>query len=898
LAAGFDRLNAALQYQIVNTLGFTSLRPVQEKTIAAVLDGDDCVVLAPTAGGKTEAAFFPLISLMTDEDWRPTSVIYLSPIRALLNNQEDRIQKLTGLVGRRAFKWHGDVGDHERRRFIDEPADVLLTTPESLEAMLMSPRVPAREVFAGLRAVVIDEVHAFAGDDRGAHLAAVLERLSRYAGRELQRVGLSATVGNPAEILAWLLGGSARHGRIVDPGGSRTPPKIDLDYVGSIENAAVVIEALHRGKKRLIFVDSRRGAEELGRRLSDLGVTTFVSHGSLAAHVRADAERAFAEGENCAIVATSALELGIDVGDLDHVLQIDAPPTVASFLQRMGRTGRRPGTVPNCTFLATQDRRLLQAMAIVQLFDQGFVEPVRPSRRAFHILAHQLMSLGIQMNGVGRSDWWSWLEGATPFDGVRPEERDAILEHMLHKQILADFEGKLWLGEKGEKTFGRANFRALYSVFETPKLTVVKHGTQEIGTVDSSFLASIQEPGELGAFVLGGRTWEVLNIDWERGRCAVKPADTGRAARWSGGPRQLSYELCQAMRTLLLGDEMDARWSQRARNVMSALRAEHHFLRDGDEFMPSGSSEVTWHNFAGGAANLLLARILERELGGKVVSRNISLTFKGDAGKSDVAIRQALEQLKTDNRPSWRDALRFAPDLSQSRLSKFLPCLPDELARELLVEKLVDLTTARGLLGLAQLSADERDRPEVATPRRPIVWIRDADPLASLATKLMAEPFIAIDVETTLDDHRLCLIQCGTREANYLIDPFSISDLGSLERVLGSGSVVKVIHNATFERTVLGDLGFKLENVYDTLTESRRRFGQLGGGHSLLAVARRELDRSVDKRNQTSEWTQRPLTPEQESYAALDVEILIDLYSVFRTTSPQNERLEAEHLAT
>lgn len=878
MASGFARLSGALQYQIVNTLGFRGVRPVQEKTIDAVLDGDDCVVLAPTAGGKTEAAFFPLISKMGEEDWRPTSVLYLSPIRALLNNQEDRVQRLTGLIGRRAFKWHGDVGPSERLKFLDEPADVLLTTPESLEAMMMSPRVPSREVFGSLRAVVIDEVHAFAGEDRGAHLAAVLERLSRYAGRELQRIGLSATVGNPAEILAWLRGGSGRSGRIVDPGGARTPPKIDLDFVANIENAATVIEALHRGKKRLVFVDSRRGAEELGARLSALGVMTFVTHGSLSASVRQDAERAFAEGENCAIVATSALELGIDVGDLDHVVQIDAPATVASFLQRMGRTGRRSGTIPNCTFLATEDRRLLQAMAIVRLFDQGFVEPVRPSRRAVHILAHQIMSLGIQMNGIGRADWWAWLEGATPFDGLSAEERQSILDHMLAKGILTDQEGKLWLGEEGERIYGRGGFRALYSVFESAKLMTVRHASHEIGTVDSTFLASIQEPGELGAFVLGGRTWAVLDIDWARGRCAVKPADAGRAARWSGGPRQLSYELCQAMREVLVSEEVDPRWSQRAQNTIASLRAEHYFLREGEDLVADGKTDLTWHNFAGGAANLLLARILERELGGRIISRNTSLTFKGDAANSVVAIRQARDRLKAENRPSWRDALRFAPDLTQSRLSKFQPSLPDDLARELLVEKLVDLSTARKLLGLAPLAPDERDVPRPAKLERPVLWIRDANALAAMVADLKKEPFVALDVETTLTDHRLCLAQLGTPTANYLIDPLVIADLSSLGALLGAPEVVKVIHNADFEKTVLGELGFTIENIYDTLVESRRRFGKLGGGHSLLAVARRELDRPLDKANQTSDWTQRPLSPEQEAYAAMDVEILVDLY--------------------
>src|SRR5690606_3518284 len=171
----------------------------------------------------------------------------------------------------------------------------------------------------------------------------------------------------------------------------------------------------------------------------------YVTHGSLSAAQRKETERAFEQGSDCVIAATSVLELGIDVGDLDHVLQLDAPPSVASFLQRMGRTGRRPGTVPNCTFLTTKDERALQAAAIVRLASRGFVEPVRTRRAAYHILAHQLMALGIQRSGIERDAWWAWLEGAAAFSEVLPAERDLLLQHMLEEEFLADHDGKLWL---------------------------------------------------------------------------------------------------------------------------------------------------------------------------------------------------------------------------------------------------------------------------------------------------------------------------------------------------------------------------------------------------------------------------------------------------------------------
>lgn len=695
--SAFDRLSGALQYHIVNSLGFSELRPVQLLTIDALLDGRNAVVLAPTAGGKTESAFFPVLSMMDSEDWRPVSVLYLSPIRALLNNQEQRISRYAGLIGRRAFKWHGDTSQSARKQFLLDPTDILLITPESLEASLMSPRVPTRELFAGLRIVIIDEIHAFADDDRGAHLASLLERLTRLAGRDVQRVGLSATVGNPDEISRWLQGSSTRACTVINPGGPRRTPELALDYVGSAENAAKMIEALHPGKKRLVFVDSRHQAEQLGHLVGELGVQTFVSHGSLSATERRDAERAFHEGQNCVIVATSALELGIDVGDLDHVLQIDAPASVASFLQRMGRTGRREAP-PNCTILATKEKAVLQAAAILTLFREGFVEPARPSGRAYHILAHQLMSVAVQHSGLARNALWNEFAAAVPFAGITPEERERVIQHMLDASILADHGGRLWLGLEGEKRYGKANFRELYAVFDAPRLIAVRAGVQDVGTVDASFLAAISSEAEPGAFLLAGRTWQIVTIEWERGICVVIPAPGGRAPRWFGEPRFLGYELCQASRRVLLGDVDDPAWSTRARHVLETSRAEYSFLHDAPTPILGSSEGLEWWSFAGGGANLLVSRMLEAELGAKVTSNNHSIRLKEQAGQSAVGLRQALERLRERGAPTFEDCLRFAQGEERKRFSKFDPCLPDDLLARVIVESSLDIASAQRLL--------------------------------------------------------------------------------------------------------------------------------------------------------------------------------------------------------
>lgn len=705
MSAAFDRLSPAVQYQIVNTLRFDGLRPVQEVATGPILDGKNVVVLAPTAGGKTEAAFFPLLSRMDAEDWRPVSVVYVAPIRALLNNQEARIERYAGLIGRRAFKWHGDVTASRKQAFLDDPADILLTTPESLEVMLMSARVPTARVFAGLRAVVIDEVHAFVSDDRGGHLSAVLERLSRFCGQDVQRIGLSATVGNPETILDWAHGSSKRPAEVVRAPGRGPVPEIAIDYVATEENAARVVAQLHPGKKRLVFVDSRRGVEAMGRMLRGLGVEAFVTHSSLSIDERRAAEAAFENGRDCVIVATSALELGIDIGDLDHVLQINAPPTVAGFLQRMGRTGRRPGTLPNCTFLALDDQALWRTAALVRLYRSGFVEPVSLRQRSAHLLAHQMLALAIQEGGIPASDWWAWIAHATPFQALTEADRQELVEHMLREGILHQDGGRLGLGVRGEKLYGFRNFSELYSAFSTPEVLSVLWGTQEIGSIDSLFAQ--QEQTSKLTFTLSARAWRAMDIDWKHAIVHVEPAEDSGAARWQGGPRLFGRELCEAMREVLAPDVDDPSWSQRARTRMQKVRednADVPALGLHLEHEPTGYRLWT---FAGGRANNLLSKVFEDELGEKVTAGNLHLRFKEEAGRSEAGIRKAIDALRLSGRPDQNDALRFAASCARVRLSKFEPCLPDRLAATYMMEQLTDVVGAATALGMTPASRSD-----------------------------------------------------------------------------------------------------------------------------------------------------------------------------------------------
>ncbi len=339
-------------------------------------------------------------------------------------------------------------------------------------------------------------------------------------------------MGNPRELLAWLTAGCDLEGVVLDPAVSgRGEKEIVLDYVGSLDNSAHVISRLHGGEKRLVFCDSRARVETLATRLRELDVTTLVSHSSLAVSERRQAEKAFAEGQNCVIVATSTLELGIDVGDLDRVLQIDAPARVASFLQRLGRTGRRPGTRANTTFLTTSPSALLRAAGLLVLWSEGHVEPVQPPPYPAHVLTQQMLALTLQNQGIHRRDPDLWLRGFALLE-KEPGLVGEIFQHLEETGILWDEAGRLWFGEEGEDRLGRRNFLDLLSLIQSPPLFTVYLGRKELGHVHpASFVA---RNDEVPVLLLGGRRWKIRSIDWDRQEAFVEPTKAEGRSKWPG----------------------------------------------------------------------------------------------------------------------------------------------------------------------------------------------------------------------------------------------------------------------------------------------------------------------------------------------------------------------------
>lgn len=680
---GFDQLHPVVQHHIVNSLGWPALRPLQEQSIDPVMRGQDALLLAPTAGGKTEAAMFPILSRMEAEHWRGLSVLYVCPLKALLNNLNPRLETYAGWLGREVQVRHGDTAAGARKRQLLNRPDVLLTTPESLEAMLVSTLVDAPKMFGDLRAVVVDELHAFAGDDRGWHLLGVLERLTELAGRPLQRLGLTATVGNADELLTWFQGAANRsmpHSIVAPAAEGPASPELLLDYVGNVGNAAKVVAGIHAGEKRLVFADSRRTVESMAALLRELEVDTFVSHSSLSMDERRRAEAAFAEARGCVIVSTSTLELGIDVGDLDRVVQVGAPSTVASVLQRLGRTGRRSGSSRNLTFLSTDDDEFLRAAGLLLLLGEGFVEPVVAPPEPRHVAAQQVLGLALERGRIDPSEL-DWLVDLGLTDAV---DKEAILGWLRQTGHLDEDEGLLFIGPEAERRYGAKNFLDLLAVFTaTPEVTVL-HGRQEVGSVDPMLLTSKATGPRVIA--LAGRPWQVTHIDWKRRRAFVEPSDQRGRSRWSGDGRAYSFELSDAIRRLLLGsDPAGVELSARARTRLEALRSEWsarvsadatHLVHDG--------KRLRWWTFAGAKANAVLSAALSAVVPTLLEDAgvtNLSISLRSDA--TAASVQAGLREAKASFGPGLETVV---PDVNPNALRKlkFAELLPPELARETL----------------------------------------------------------------------------------------------------------------------------------------------------------------------------------------------------------------------
>ena len=551
----FERYAPFIQDYIYRS-GWQTLRAVQNAAGDAIFNTDENVLLtASTASGKTEAAFFPILTILDENPSKTVSVLYIAPLKALINDQFGRLNELCEEQGITVSRWHGDVAQSKKRKLLKKPSGILQITPESLESLMINKHMEIPSLFSDLRFIVIDEIHSLLRADRGLQTFCLIERLCALAGCSPRRIGLSATIGNPEAAGQFLAAGSGR-GTVIpkfdggkeiwrlsmehfynsDPQADegRTPPAVSplqeeaTDTAPPAADPGIGYIFEHtRGKKCLIFTTSREECESVCQNLRQYCEAKhepdrfLIHHGNLSASYRESAEEEMKDDESLmSVCATATLELGIDIGRLERAFQIDAPFTVSGFLQRMGRTGRR-GDPSEMWFVMREEHQearamlpdsipwyLIQGIALVQLYiEERFVEPPRTDRLPYSLLYHQTMSTLASCGEMTPGELASRVLPLSSFRNITQEDYRILLRHLIGIDHISRTEnGGLILGLSGERVVNSYKF---YAVFQENVEYTVHAGSEQLGTI-------VKPPPVGDKIAIAGRVWVVEEVDHKR----------------------------------------------------------------------------------------------------------------------------------------------------------------------------------------------------------------------------------------------------------------------------------------------------------------------------------------------------------------------------------------------
>ena len=603
----FDRYAPFVQDYIYRNR-WENLRAIQVAAADAIFHTDENVLLtASTASGKTEAAFFPIITLFSEDPPASVGCIYIGPLKALINDQFSRLTELCEEANIPVWHWHGDVAQSHKSRLMKRPSGILQITPESLEAILLHKHAAVPKLFGDLRFVVIDEVHSLLRGDRGGQTLCLIERLSRIAGVNPRRIGLSATIGEPEKTGEFLSLGTGRKTIIpkIEAKGNRWRLSMEHFYVKDIQagegkdipqalpvleektaeapkNADPGIGYIYehtRGKKCLLFVNSREECETVTTTLRQYCEKQgerdrfLIHHGNLSASYRETAEAVMKDdSQYMTTVTTATLELGIDIGRLERAFQIDAPWTVSSFLQRMGRTGRRESPA-EMWFVMREDEpearamlpttipwKLLQGISLVQLYlEERWCEPPRLDRFAYSLLYHQTMSTLASCGELSPKALADRVLRLHYFHRVTQEDYKLLLRHLLETDHIQRTEqGGLIVGLAGERVINSFKF---YGVFVESEEYTVRSESQELGTV-------VLPPPVGEKLAIAGHVWEVLDVDHKRHLVYCRQVKGSIPAYFGQCPGDLHTKILRRMRRVL---KEDSQYSYLMKNAVARL---------------------------------------------------------------------------------------------------------------------------------------------------------------------------------------------------------------------------------------------------------------------------------------------------------------------------------------
>ncbi len=640
-SSSFERLHPDVQ-QWVWAQGWTALRDAQEWAISALVDADrDVIIAASTAAGKTEAAFLPILTNLMEHQDPAGAVLYISPLKALINDQWERLSRLCEQLDLPVIAWHGDVSASKKHKFLKSPKGVLLITPESLEALFVNRGSSLMGLFQNLRYIVVDELHAFIGSERGKQLQSLMQRVELVAGKTLPRVGLSATLGDMSLASEFLRPGNPERVQVIESKSSgqnlqvqvrgyMMPPMQKLravevpnadpdqnpeeeeeeDESGSRHAIAAHMYKVLRGSNNLVFPNSRQEVEWYADRLRRLCEVSGMPneflphHGSLSKDLREDTERALKAGTPPATaVCTTTLELGIDIGNIKTVVQIGSPPSVASLRQRLGRSGRRndePATLrAYCQERELTDQSLLsdllrqnlvQTIAMIRLLIGNWFEPPKAEGLHASTLVQQILSVIAQQGGASAAQLWGGLVGSGTFKSISKTDFFSLLKGLGEKNLIVqDSSGLLLPGEVGERLINHYEF---YSAFTSDEeFRLVREG-KPLGSIP------VSRPLMKGQrIIFGGRRWRVLDVDIEKKVILVTPARGGQPPQFDGLGAMVHDHVREEMRAVLTETTPCPFIDSKAQELLSEARKSFISLGLANKFTYGSDSKthlVTW----------------------------------------------------------------------------------------------------------------------------------------------------------------------------------------------------------------------------------------------------------------------------------------------------------------
>lgn len=699
---GFELLHRDIQRWVWQR-GWSDLHDVQHRAIRPILAREqDVLIGAATAAGKTEAAFLPICSdLVSAGRTGPgIKVLYLSPLKALINDQFRRVDELCEALDIRTHRWHGDVAQSKKTALAKNPSGILLTTPESLEAMFVRRGTQIRSLFAELRYVVVDELHSFLGIERGTQLISLLHRLEVAVRCRVPRVGLSATLGDMSIAAEQLRPGSGCQVHVINTasGGQELrlqirayvdtkPPDDDSVPVQGTAKYRMA-EHLHqvlRGKTNLVFANSRNAVEMLASDLAELSERAKVRnefhphHGNLAKELREDVEALLRDPTRPGTaVCTSTLEMGIDIGDIADVVQIGPPPSVASLRQRIGRSGRRgtPAVLRGCVTTTEPDAHtsvvdrlqpdLVQLIAAVELLREQWCEPPRPSRLDLSTLVQQLLSLIAQHGGARPEEAYRVLRGrGGPFTAVSPEQFGSLLRELGEREVIAQSGDRTLLaGPRGDREINHYTFYAAFPSAEEYRLV---HGDTTLGTmpVENPVLAN-------QLVVFAARRWRVLAVHEQDKVIQLTPALGGKPVMVGPSSGRVHALVRARMRAILAGNEHFPYLDTTAGEMLEQARRAYAELRLDEQCFVRDGQDVLLLPWTGDLEMATLAQLLARR-GLDVLAQSLCLLVV-KASVEDV--RSAVQSVAETSPPA---EIELARDILNKITAKYDRWLGDDL---------------------------------------------------------------------------------------------------------------------------------------------------------------------------------------------------------------------------